>query len=190
VTIDQAHKHTRIRTRYLQAVEEENWSAFTSRVYIEGVIRSYALFLGLEPEKAMAYFRRDYERVDDLAFKKKLPSLQLLPETKKLLIVSISIVCVFFLLYFGYQILQYLAPPYITILEPQKKIVRNVEKITVVGKTKPESTIRIQGEEFFPDKEGIFRYSFPLTKGVNTLRIEVVGANGKESVVYDEILLE
>ena len=190
ITLKQAEKDTRIRERFLSAIEQENWSAFTSRVYITGVIKSYASYLDIDPEKAMAYFRRDYEKKEDLTFKKKLPSLQLLPETKKLLFVILGAVFVFFAVYFGYQFDQYLSPPGVEIVSPKENIFRNVQKITIVGKTEPESTVSIYNEELFPDDHGLFRYEFPLKKGLNTLQIEVTGPNGKKTLHVEEYLLE
>lgn len=190
LTLKQAEEMTKIRARYLEAIENERWSIFSSRVYIAGVIKSYASYLGIDPEKAMAYFRRDYEKKEKITFKKKLPSLALLPETQKILIGVFTAVFVFFTLYFGYQFNQYLSPPDINIVSPDENIFRNVTKITVTGKTVPESTVRIYNEELFPDENGFFIYEFPLRKGLNTLEIQVTGPNGKENRLVEEYFLE
>jgi transcriptional regulator with XRE-family HTH domain len=70
LTFQQVEKGTKIRARYIQAVEENNLEEFTSKVYISGVIRNYAKFLGMDVKKAEAYFRRDYEKKEVLKFKK------------------------------------------------------------------------------------------------------------------------
>src|SRR5580704_12059493 len=46
----------RIRTVYLAAIEEDNWSAIGAPVYTRGFLRTYARFLGLDPEEAVAAF--------------------------------------------------------------------------------------------------------------------------------------
>lgn len=48
----------RIRSLYLAAIEEERWSAIGVPVYIRGFLRTYARFLGLDPEEAVAEFNR------------------------------------------------------------------------------------------------------------------------------------
>jgi cytoskeleton protein RodZ len=48
----------RIRTVYLAAIEDENWNTIGAPVYIRGFIRTYARFLGIEPEEAVAAFNR------------------------------------------------------------------------------------------------------------------------------------
>ncbi|MBP9691112.1 helix-turn-helix domain-containing protein [Candidatus Woesebacteria bacterium] len=190
LTLKQAEETTKIRERYLNAIEMENWSQFTSRVYIAGVIKSYASYLGIDPEKAMAYFRRDYEKKERVTFKKRLPSLHILPETKKLVYILLGAVFVFFSLYFTYQFKQFLSPPEITIISPQERVFRNVSKIRVIGKTIRESTVLIYNEELFPDENGEFSYEFPLKKGLNTLQIQVTGPNGKKNQLVQEYVLE
>jgi cytoskeleton protein RodZ len=49
---DQIH----IRSVYLQAIEEEDWSAIAAPVYVRGFIRTYARFLGLDPQIAIEQF--------------------------------------------------------------------------------------------------------------------------------------
>ncbi len=46
----------RIRTVYLIAIEEENWRSVGAPVYIRGFLRTYARFLGLDPEEVVAQF--------------------------------------------------------------------------------------------------------------------------------------
>ena len=46
----------RIRTVYLIAIEEENWRAIGAPVYVRGFLRTYARFLGLDPEEVVAQF--------------------------------------------------------------------------------------------------------------------------------------
>lgn len=190
LTIAQVEKKTRIRSKYLESIETNNWKVFPSKVYITGVIRSYAKFLDVDPAKALAYFRRDYEKADVVKFRKHLPSLHLLPETKKILIGVLTVVFIFFIAYFGYQLNLYLAPPRVSIISPDKTIFRNTPKITIVGQTDSEASIAIFNNTYFPNDEGVFRYEFPLKKGTNPITIEVTGANGKKTVLQEEYILE
>jgi cytoskeletal protein RodZ len=48
----------RIRAVYLAAIEEENWSAIGAAVYARGFLRTYARFLGLDPEESVAAFNQ------------------------------------------------------------------------------------------------------------------------------------
>ncbi len=56
LTLSDVAEHVRIRSVYLAAIEEENWKAIGAPVYIRGFLRTYARFLGLDSEEAVAEF--------------------------------------------------------------------------------------------------------------------------------------
>lgn len=190
ITLDDAAKETRVSKRYLVAVERNDWSVFTSKVYITGILRTYSRYLNLDPDKVLAYFRRDYEKKEEVRFNRRLPSLNFLPDTSKIVLGALTLIVFFFCIYFGYQFYLYLRPPAVAILAPQQNVFRNTEKITIIGSTQKESTIRIFNEDIYPDQNGMFQYEFPLQKGRNTIDIHVTGANGKEAIVTQEYVLE
>ncbi|CAN5173455.1 hypothetical protein BH09PAT1_BH09PAT1_2940 [soil metagenome] len=190
VTIEDASKATRIQQKYLIAVEKNDWAAFTSKVYISGVIRTYADYLDLDPGNVLAYFRRDYEKKEEVKFRRKLPSLNFLPGTRRLVIGAFTMVVFFFLTYFGFQFYLFLSPPEVQILAPKQDTFRNTQKISIIGHTQKESRIKIFNEDIFPDEQGLFQYEYPLHKGKNPIEIHVTGANGKETLVKKEYVLE
>lgn len=58
ISLSQAAEQIRIRSVYLAAIEEENWGTIGAPVYTRGFLRTYARFLGLDPEEAVAAFNR------------------------------------------------------------------------------------------------------------------------------------
>ena len=56
LTLSDVSEQLRIRAVYLAAIEEENWSAIGAAVYARGFLRTYARFLGLDPEESVAAF--------------------------------------------------------------------------------------------------------------------------------------
>ncbi len=58
LSLSDVAEQIRIRSLYLAAIEEENWNAIGAPVYIRGFLRTYARFLGLDPEEAVAAFNR------------------------------------------------------------------------------------------------------------------------------------
>jgi cytoskeletal protein RodZ len=54
--LSDAAEKVRIRAVYLAAIEEENWNTIGAPVYIRGFLRTYARFLALDPEEAVAAF--------------------------------------------------------------------------------------------------------------------------------------
>jgi cytoskeleton protein RodZ len=58
LSLSDAGEQIRIRSVYLAAIEEENWSAIGAPVYVRGFLRTYARYLGLDPEEAVGSFNR------------------------------------------------------------------------------------------------------------------------------------
>ncbi|MGC9993592.1 MAG: RodZ domain-containing protein [Candidatus Cybelea sp.] len=55
-SLSDAADQIRIRSVYLSAIEDEHWEAIGPPVYIRGFLRTYARYLRLDPEEAVAEF--------------------------------------------------------------------------------------------------------------------------------------
>lgn len=187
ISLKDVEKSIRIREKFLSAIEQNDWKPFSSKVYISGVIRSYSLYLGLDEKRVLAFFRRDYDAIEDVRFKEKVTRDYFTPQTKKVVSLMVGAIIALFILYFGYQLKQYFSPPKLLILEPKTFTVVQKERINIVGKTDREAAVSIFGERIYQDKDGIFRYDLPLKKGENKVTIEIVGVNGKKAV-YEKII--
>ena len=53
VSLQQAEQDTRIRRKYLQALEDEDWASLPPAVYVKGFVRNYASYLGLDPSEML-----------------------------------------------------------------------------------------------------------------------------------------
>lgn len=62
LTIEEAAEKTRIRSRYLEALEMENFDGLPDDVYVKGFIRSYARLLGLDPKPLVSRYNEQYSR--------------------------------------------------------------------------------------------------------------------------------
>jgi transcriptional regulator with XRE-family HTH domain len=183
ISLQEIQKHIKIRVKFLEAIEENNWNFFSSQIYISGIVKNYSEYLGLDSSRLLAFFRRDYERKEDVHFKRRIASKYLTPETKKIALAGIIIIFIVFFGYFAFQLQLYLSPPKVTIISPQSDIVEREEKIKIIGKTDKDAAISIFGERVYQNKEGVFEYGFVLKQGKNEISIEVVGANGKKTIV-------
>lgn len=56
LSLSDVAEQIRIRSVYLAAIEEENWETIGAAVYVRGFLRTYARFLGIDPEEAVAEF--------------------------------------------------------------------------------------------------------------------------------------
>jgi len=175
-------KQTKIKEKYLVALEDNNWSLFESPVYVEGVIKTYARFLGINHKRVLPFFYRDYEGETKLIFPKRVSERYFTPGVKKFFTMLTFFVLFVFFIYFGYQLKIFLTPPKLVILSPKTDVFYNESLIKIIGKTEKETIVTIFGEKVYPNKEGVFEYDFPLKKGRNELVIELEGANGRKTI--------
>ncbi|MDX6608189.1 MAG: cytoskeleton protein RodZ [Solirubrobacterales bacterium] len=74
VELSEVEAATRIRPRYLRAIESEEWDVLPGGVYTRGFIRTYASFLGLDGERLVGDYRENVEKWSRAAAESPEPS--------------------------------------------------------------------------------------------------------------------
>ncbi|WP_427854584.1 helix-turn-helix domain-containing protein [Desulfotomaculum copahuensis] len=64
ISLADAEEATKIRGRYLEALEKEAFDVLPGRVYVKGFLRNYARFLGLDGELMAASYDEQFPAVD------------------------------------------------------------------------------------------------------------------------------
>jgi cytoskeleton protein RodZ len=65
IDINEVETRTKIRAKYLRALENEEWDLLPGEVYVKSFLRTYGEFLGLDTRQLLDDFRRRYERPSD-----------------------------------------------------------------------------------------------------------------------------
>jgi cytoskeleton protein RodZ len=65
IDISEVEARTKIRAKYLRAIENEEWDLLPGTVYVKSFLRTYADFLGLDSRLLIDEFKRRYERPAD-----------------------------------------------------------------------------------------------------------------------------
>lgn len=65
VDLGEVETRTKIRAKYLRAMENEEWDLLPGEVYARSFLRTYAEFLGLDARELIDDFRRRYESPSD-----------------------------------------------------------------------------------------------------------------------------
>ncbi len=65
IDINEVESRTKIRARYLRAMENEEWDLLPGPVYVKSFLRTYGDFLGLDSRLLVDEFKRRYERPAD-----------------------------------------------------------------------------------------------------------------------------
>jgi transcriptional regulator with XRE-family HTH domain len=77
LTLEDCERDTRISKRYLDALEREDWRVFPAPVYSRAFLRTYAQYLGLDPQRLIAAM----QAAEDPPAIKPLPEVRAAPTT-------------------------------------------------------------------------------------------------------------
>jgi cytoskeletal protein RodZ len=191
LTLEEIARATKIRPRFLAAIESGEYDKLPSAAYAQGFVRNYATFLGLSQKEILALYRREFDE-------KK--HIQVLPDglakqgvTLSRLSISRSFVfaAFVFLLLAGYLGLQYRAmffAPSVTLDSPKEDSrVRN--EVIVTGKTDPSVTVYVNETAVSVTSDGEFRKKLSLFSGTNSITVTAKNRYGKETVIRRNVLV-
>ena len=197
VDLVRAERDTKIRVRYLSALESGDYRDLPGAVYTKGFLRNYAIYLGLDPEDVLRQWRR--ERGEATAPEPEIVPPRPLAEPARPLNFSPSIVVaalltvgvVLFFIYLGSQLLRYSRPPDLSVTSPAQAVI-SVEESTasyrLAGTSSPGATITIltpgQAEPYrtTAQSDGAWSYQVDLRRGQNRFDISAINQEtGKEA---------
>lgn len=62
LSLEELSQRTKIREKYLLALEKGEWQKLPGLAYIKGFLKSYAEAVNLDPEQVLALFRREFKQ--------------------------------------------------------------------------------------------------------------------------------
>ncbi len=65
IDIGEVEMRTKIRAKYLRAIENEEWDLLPGPVYVKSFLRTYAEYLGLDAPRILDEYKRRYELAPD-----------------------------------------------------------------------------------------------------------------------------
>ena len=137
VDLYRAERDTKIRVRYLAALERGEYAELPGAVYTKGFLRNYALYLGLDPEDVIRQWKR--ERGDSvvpaepvLAVPKPLiaPRQGLTFSPVVIVAALLTVLIAVFAVYIGVQLVRFAKPPTLTVTEPAQAVLTVAEDAT------------------------------------------------------------
>lgn len=65
IDISEVEARTKIRAKYLRAIENEEWDLLPGTVFVKSFLKTYSDYLGLDSRMLVDEFKRRYERLSD-----------------------------------------------------------------------------------------------------------------------------
>ncbi|HUG30401.1 MAG TPA: helix-turn-helix domain-containing protein [Candidatus Limnocylindria bacterium] len=196
VDLARAERETKIRVRYLSALERGDYRDLPGAVYTKGFLRNYAIYLGLDPEDVLRQWRR--ERGDQVGPEPVIVPPRPLDEPSRPLNFSPSVVVaalltagvVLFVIYLSSQLLRYSRPPEIAITNPATAVIEVDESTTsfrLAGTSTPGSTVTIRAAgQTQPIRvttlaSGEWSFQVDLRRGQNRFEIDAINPETSKS---------
>ena len=185
VDLYRAERDTKIRSRYLAALERGDYKELPGAVYTKGFLRNYALYLGLDPDEILVQWRR--ERGDGAPAQPVISVPRPIAPPRRGLtfspgVVVAALLTVVVLLvgaYLAVQILRYNKPPTITVTTPAVATItvdEGTASYTLKGTTIPGGTVTVEAaggsRQASADSTGAWSVDVDLRRGKNQFKID------------------
>ncbi len=180
---------TKIKKRYLEDIERNNFDNLPSDVYAKGFLSRYAQVVGLDAGEIVDFFSQERGLKSQTA-REELKDFSKSPvEFPKVLITSRLIVTVISILLFlgfsGYiftQVRSFAKAPKLEIISPESfEFSANSSGLKIEGKTDTGASIFINEQAIGVDLEGAFAEEVRLREGLNEIKVSARNKAHKET---------
>jgi len=196
VDLYRAERDTKIRARYLAALERGDYRELPGNVYTKGFLRNYALYLGLDPDEVLLQWRRERGDPREPQAVMNVPKPIAAPRpgltfSPSLVVFALLLVAVLaFAGYLGVQLLRFAKPPTIVVTNPVVAVTEvddTATRYTLRGTSSAGATISIATPGRDPytvsaDAGGGWNATVDLRRGRNQFEVSAVDPDtGKRS---------
>lgn len=194
LTFADIERETKIRAKFLEAIEADDYSQLPSVSYAKGFVKNYCEFLGLNSHNILAFFRRQTHEVSRSSILPKQEEslnrtwFQLTPG-RFLALVLVGLA----LLFLGYLGLQYRSlqePPTLVVSEPKNNLANNTSRLDILGRTDPDATVTVNNVSVLVRSDGQFFDQISLDPGVNHIIIAATSRYGKTTTVRKDVAFQ
>jgi cytoskeletal protein RodZ len=183
IDLVRVERDTKIRARYLTALEQGDYRDLPGSVYTRGFIRNYGLYLGLDPEYLVDLYRLEtgvgVERPRMPAARRPMGARQgrsLVVTSGAVAAAILTILVVAFVVYLVGEFVTFARTPALRITDPAGDVAAwQGAEYTIRGVTEPNSTVTTDGLRQNPsttaDAQGAFSVRVGLVPGANVITL-------------------
>ena len=186
VDLYRAERDTKIRLRYLSALEDGDYDELPAPVYTKGFLRNYAIYLGLEPDDILDRWRDEMEQMRTATRVAVVPPPMPLVEpggrrlhiTSGMIVASlVLLVVIAFVGYIAIQLARFVETTPVELTYPADRVSAiNADSVNLEGTAGPGALVTITGPgdllyNVSADENGNWTREVPLALGRNDFRI-------------------
>ena len=189
VDLYRAERDTKIRVKYLSALERSEFRELPGAVYTKGFLRNYAMYLGLDPDQVLDQWRREGGAARPTGPMIIAPQPLEAPRGGFTFTPGVLVAAVLTLIivavggYIALQLARSVQPPMLSVTSPTAVVsTLDADHVLIAGTSGAGITITIQASgnqtyRFSADSAGAWSQDVPLSKGENQMTITATDPN-------------
>ncbi len=203
LSLEDISQRIRVSVKYLDAIERGHYRELPSLVYARQYVRLYAKAVQL-PWHTIASLYHDEVRVyavqpgEGSSWRAQRSSRTTGGAYQQAPLViprlfrygAIGMLILLVIVYFVWEVVQFLSPPQLVILSPERDMIVSQREFEVIGETAPEAVVEINGQTVRVDPDGHFTERVYLQEGLNTLRVSSRSKHSQEHVQVRHVLYD
>lgn len=186
ISLSEAESGSKVRSRYLEAIEEGKWQDLPSIVYVRGFVLAYSKYLGIKKEDVLPLFDVEASLIkkhekNELSYQNRQKDVKFLVTPRLLGYVFLGMFVVTMFGYIIYQIASFAGSPNLRVASPGNNTVFENDAIDVAGITDNDSRLTINDQSVPITNEGHFATNLKLHRGINVIKVKVANKAKKET---------
>jgi cytoskeletal protein RodZ len=189
ISLSEAEQATRIRARYIEALEASEYDLLKDDVYTKGYVKNYADFLGLETKPIIKLYEQERAGVREMKRQsrrgdgvklgvKPIKSARWVVTPKTFVLLSVVAVVLVVVSYIIWQVIVLSAPPKLVISQDEARMV-STNFGFVSGKVENGADLYINDSPVLVSADGSFRERIALIEGRNEIKLTATNRLGK-----------
>jgi cytoskeletal protein RodZ len=190
LSLEEVSKQTKIKTAFLESIENGEYNKLPSSSYALGFVRNYARFLGIKDSEILPIFKREYD--SETAYKvlpQGFDSKEEFPikgfKLRQTFLVGVLVFFIF-ILYIIYQYRYAFLNPPLKLVLPNQETVKSSE-IIVSGSTDPNSTIYVNKDVVTVSANGKFNKTLNVFPGPFLIEVKAINKFGRVTEIKKSI---
>ncbi len=188
LSLADVEKSTRIRGKYLVAMEADDYPALPPGAYAKGFIHSYSGFLGLDPAETLAAYAKEYSLRTVEPRRQGVAAVRFILTPRLLTLIGGMLAVVVIGAYLITQFRALTAPPQLSLTNPSHDQVLYGSLITISGYADETADVFVNGSPILSGGNGHFTDAIALENGVNTIKVSAKNSLGKTTTITRHIL--
>jgi cytoskeletal protein RodZ len=203
VDLPRVERETKIRERYLSALERGEYRELPGSVYTRGFLRNYGAYLGLDPEYLIDLFRLETSSAPAERTPMPAPPRPLATRRSRAFVITPGVVVAAiltlmvggFVAWLGFEFVNFARTPELRITEPAGNVSAHPdETITVRGVTAPNAVVTFselpENPTVTADASGVFEVTVQLRPGSNVMRVVARDpVTGRDSAIEERTIV-